>query len=144
LIPEPPRPAIVIDVPAPKATPAPAPIPAPAPKPKPKPKPEPIVHAIQNLVDAVRLRLVDVNVPAFDAVVDDTGSPLLAFSRGKLRFAGHDSRLHAIANALRANSPWAPLAVDAVIAHSITVLDEARSEVNPQTVRDVLAALLAD
>ena len=56
----------------------------------------------------------------------------------------HGSATLTAPNGLRVNSPWAPLAVDAVIAHAVTVLDEARSEVNAQTVRDVLAAMLVD
>ncbi|MBA2539567.1 MAG: hypothetical protein H0V17_08030, partial [Deltaproteobacteria bacterium] len=134
LMPEPMRPAIVVEQPELAAEP----------KPAPKLEVEPIAHPIQNLVDAIRLRLTDLDLATFELAVENFESPLLAFSRGKLCFAGGATRLHAIANALRTNSPWAPLAVDAVIAHAVTVLDEARSEVNAQTVRDVLAAMLVD
>ncbi len=106
----------------------------------PKPKPE-VVHPIQNVVDAVHAQLIDDVAPQFGVRILDTASPIIGFSRA-LTFAGRDPRLHAIANALRANSPWAQLAIDALCAHAITVLDDAYSEVNQQTVRDVLADLL--
>ena len=106
----------------------------------PPPKPE-VVHPIQNVVDAVRARLIDQVAPQFDVRILDTTSPIIGFARA-LTFAGRDPRLHAISNALRANSPWAPLAIEALCAHAITVLDDAYSQVNQQTVRDVLADLL--
>ncbi len=106
----------------------------------PKPTQE-VTHPIQNVVDAVRVRLIDDVAPQFGVRILDVASPIIGFSRA-LTFAGRDPRLHAISNALRANSPWAQLAIDALCAHAITVLDDAYSEVNQQTVRDVLADLL--
>jgi hypothetical protein len=101
-------------------------------------------HPIQNVVDAVSRRLLDLGVPAFSFAIGDFEGTMVIYDRHELRFAGAHRRLHAIGNALRANSPWAPLAIDALAAHVITVLDQARSEINAQTVQDVLAAILLD
>ena len=117
-------------------------IPIPA-LPTPEPPQAKVLHPIQNVVDAVHARLVDRVTASFKVSIAETTSPILAFA-GTLAFAGRDPRLHAIANALTANSPWAPMAIDALAAHAITVLDAAYSEVNQQTVREVLSDLLAE
>jgi hypothetical protein len=119
----------------------PKPEPAP-PRPVPAPKPPEPDHPIQNVVAAVHRRLVDLGIPAVATRVADVASPIVRHVDGVLRFAGRDARLHAVANAMRASSPWAPLAVDALIAHAITVLNEARTEVTDDTERHVLRSLL--
>ncbi len=135
VMPAPPAPMKVTATPEIKA-------PAAAPQ-KPRPAAPKAVHPIQNVVDAVEAHLVERVTAVFGVSIAEVTSPILAFA-GTLQFAGRDSRLHAISNALSANSPWAPMAIDALAAHAITVLDAAYSEVNQQTVREVLSELLVE
>ena len=99
-------------------------------------------HAIQIVVDAVRSRLLDLGVPVSGFAIVEANSPIARFDRDALRFAGDNPRLGAIANAMRASSPWAELAIDALIAHSITVLNVARTEITDATELHVLEALI--
>lgn len=108
--------------------------------PRPAPKPAP-VHPLQILVDVVHARLVDLGVPTPGCEIGDFDEPILHFQDG-LRFAGASHRLLAIANAMRAKSPWAPMAIDAVIAHAITVLNVALTDITDATETHVLEALL--
>jgi hypothetical protein len=112
------------------------------PKPKPKPKPPEPEHPIKNLIDVVYRRLVDLGIPNVGVRVVDVASPIVRHQDQLLRFAGRDARLHAVSNAMKANSPWAPMAIDAVLAHVITVLNEARTEVTDDTEQHVLKTLL--
>ncbi|MEO8700356.1 MAG: hypothetical protein ABI867_09945 [Kofleriaceae bacterium] len=126
--------------PAPPPIPRPSRLSEPAPR-TPPPPPEPD-HAIQNVVDAVAARLSALGVPMPEFRISARGLAIMQFS-GSLWFAGDDRRLLAIANALRTRSPWASLALDALVAHTITVLDVALVDVNAATTQHVLDSLLA-
>ena len=116
-------------------------VPRPATRPKPRPaarKP----HPIQIVVDAVTAELRNLGIRSFEPAIARGDEPIVGY-RGRLELAGDSSRLHAIANALHARSPWADLAVQALVAHAVAVLDDERTAINTETHQRVLETLLA-
>jgi hypothetical protein len=114
----------------------------PPPKPTPRPKPKPAPHPLQILVDALHARLFAVGAGSVACTIERVEAPLVRWTGGTLQLAGDSSRLRAIANALTAKSPWAPLAVDALVAHAATVLNAGLAEVTDATETSVLVKLL--
>ncbi len=113
------------------------------------PEPE---HPVKIVAEAIYARLValGVSVPirggsALSAparyVIVDREEPIVRFDR-VLQLAGENPRLLAIANACRVTSPWAPQAIDAVVAHTITVLNLALTQITDATESAALQALL--
>ena len=59
-----------------------------------------------------------------------------------LYFSEDNRRLRAIANALRSKSPWAQLAIDALVAHATTLLNTTNRDITDATEAHVLTRLL--
>jgi hypothetical protein len=114
------------------------------PQPRSRPDPEP-PHAIQIVVDHVELRLskLGVTLGKNPPVIASRSEPILKHDNA-LYFAGDNPRLHAIANALLARSPWAQVAVDALVAHAVTVLNAALTEVTDASETAALQGLLLE
>ena len=102
-------------------------------------------HALQPVVDALIDRLFAIGVPLpFGFVIDtERDQPLVRFD-GSIRLAGEAPRLHAVANALAARSPWAAGAIDALVAHTLTVLNVALTQITDATEATALGRLLAE
>jgi hypothetical protein len=61
-----------------------------------------------------------------------------------LVIAGDHPRLIELGAALAANSPWATAALDAIVAHGVTVLNVALGEVTDAAEQHAIGALLAE
>jgi hypothetical protein len=116
---------------------APARVPRPAPPVVPAP-----AHPAQLAVEAVHARLAMLGVPLPGRfTITERDEPIVRYDRG-LQFAGASTRLLALAGACRVNSPWATQAIDALVAHTITVLNAALTEITDATESAVLQQLL--
>ena len=104
------------------------------------PSPEPH-HPLQPLVDAIRQRFAQLGLDTHDATIVDGQAPMV-FDNGCLQIAGNHPRLGQVAAALAANRPWATDAVDAVVAHGVTVLNVALAQVTDAAEAHALRGLL--
>jgi hypothetical protein len=104
----------------------------------------PSAHPVQAVLEALARRLFEIGVATpFAFAVDDREQPILRFDGSSLRLAGDDLRMHALANALAAQSPWAAGAIDALAAHAVTVLNIALTQITDATEAQALSRLLA-
>lgn len=102
-------------------------------------------HPLQDLADAIRARLAAIGLgPHVNAirVIAGRTAPILDLVDGDLTLADHP-QLHAIANAHTARSPFAAAAIDAVVAHAVTLLNVRLTEVTDSGEESALAAILA-
>ena len=98
-------------------------------------------HPLQHLVDAIRQRFAQLGLDAHDATIIDGNAPMV-FADGCLQISGNHPRLRQVAAALRADSPGATDALDAVVAHGVTVLNVALAQVTDAAEAHALRALL--
>jgi hypothetical protein len=115
-----------------KPLPGVAPAPGPRVEPAYVPPPEPLAppHPLQSLADEVADRLSVLGVAATGGVaIADRARPIAHHAYGKIELAGRDDRLIAIEAARVAGSPWAPAAIDALVAHVVTLLNVGLTEV---------------
>jgi len=100
-------------------------------------------HPLAPLVAAVsaRLRRLGVAPPAF-AILETATQPIVGYSADALAFAGYHPRLRAIAAGLVARAPWSAAALDALVAHVVTVLNIALTSVTDATEAHALGGLL--
>jgi hypothetical protein len=116
--------------------------PQPAPLKLPPAKPEP-PHPLRPLVVKLRSRLADLGIGGYRWSIVDTGEPMFAFSE-EIEVAGNNQRLRALAAALVADSPLARAGVDVVIAHLVTVLNIALSQITDASEAHAIGLLLAN
>ena len=132
------RPAPKKPRPAPEAPPRPvATAPAPA-----RRAPPPPPHPLQGLVAKLRSRLADLGIGGYEWHIEDRDDPMFAFDDGII-VAGDNVRLRALAVALAAKSPFAEAGVDVVVAHLVTVLNVALSQVTDASELHALGVLLS-
>ncbi|HEU0034728.1 MAG TPA: hypothetical protein VFQ53_29085 [Kofleriaceae bacterium] len=124
-----------IPAPAPSPRPATPTVPAPAPAPR---APD---HPVQIVVEAVQARLSALGLPLPGFALEARSEPIARYAT-TLRLAADNPRLVAIANAMRARSPWAELAIDALAAHVLTVLDAALTSITEASEAQALHQLL--
>lgn len=117
----------------------PPPQPAAAPKPPPPKKP----HALQPLIEALGERVARTGIQVTSWVIVDEAEPLVGFRGMQVVIAGDNPRLVEIARQLATSTPRALLAIDALAAHVITVLNIARTDVTDATEMHALGVLLA-
>lgn len=123
------------------------PPPPPAPKkvilavepPKPaKPAAAPVRHhPLRDLVRALEFRLVELGVHSYEWTIADTDEPIIAYERGNIIVAGEHPKLRALA---LANDE---MLIDLLVAHVVTVLNLALSEITDATEAHALGVLLA-
>lgn len=128
--------------PAPEAPPPVVPAPRPATKPTPPAKPEP-PHPLRPLVAKLRSRLADLGIGGYRWTIVDRSDPMLSY-RDEIEVAGDNVRLRALAAALAADSPFAPAGIDVVVAHVVTVLNVALSQITDASEAHALGVLLAN
>ena len=98
-------------------------------------------HPLQHLVDAIRQRLAQLGLDAHDATIIDGEAPMV-FADGCLQISGNHPRLRKLAASLRADSPGASAALDAVVAHGVTVLNVALAQITDAAEANALRGLL--
>lgn len=122
------------------ATTAAAPAPA---KPLPAAKPRP-VHPLDPMIALVRQRLAATGIPLPGfAIVDGSVAPSVRYADAILYFAGDAPQLRAIAAACLAGTAWHTAAIDALVAHLVSVLNLALTSVTDATEQHALGLLLA-
>jgi hypothetical protein len=100
-------------------------------------------HRLADLVDAIHQRALSLGVrgPHW-TFVDDREEPLVQYRDSTLELAARNPQVLAIAAAHLARSGWASDAIDLLVAHVITVLNEARAAVTDAAEAAALARLL--
>ncbi len=98
-------------------------------------------HPMQPLIDAIRQRFAQLGLDARDATIVDGAAPMV-FADGCLQISGTHPRLRQVAAALAADSPWATDALDAVVAHGVTVLNVALAQVTDAAEAHAIRGLL--
>jgi hypothetical protein len=102
-------------------------------------------HALDPLVAAVaaQLRRLGLAPPTF-AILDGATAPIVAYNGDALAitFAGAHPRLVAISAGLVAKQAWSAAALDALVAHVVTVLNIALTSVTDVTEAHALGVLL--
>lgn len=99
-------------------------------------------HPLQPLVDALRQRFWQLGFDTRDATIVDGEAPMVV-TDGHLQISGNHPRLVKLAAALAADSPWVTAALDAVVAHGVTVLNVALAEITDAAEENALRGLLA-
>jgi hypothetical protein len=125
-------------------------IPPPAPKPTPKPEPKPIIvakppvppppvrrHPLQDLVDTLDERLVELGIRGYDWKIVEDEDSMIGFASDEIIVGGDNPRLRRIATSLDGD------AIDLVIAHVVTVLNIALTSITDATEAHALGILLA-
>ncbi len=123
-----------------------APRAAPAPRSELPSIPAPVAtkpHRLQPLVDALRARVAELGITGHRWDIEDGATPMFRYD-GALRIAGDNKRLQAVAEALLVRSAWASAALDVVVAHAVTVLNVALTEITDAAEHHAIGALLAD
>lgn len=136
--------------PAPPKTPPPGPRsppvsttrPAPAPTPIPAPKPR-APHVLEPLVAALGKRVGKLGVGTYDWVIDERSEKLVSFSWGQLVVGGENPHLRVLAAELASKSILAGPAIDAVVAHAVSVLNLALTDVTNAGESHAIGVLLA-
>jgi hypothetical protein len=116
--------------------------PRPPPPPKPKAKAEP-PHPLRLLVTLLRARLSQVGIGGYRWSIIERHEPMFAYS-DEVEVAGNNVRLRALAAAVEADSPFAKGGIDVVVAHLVTVLNVALSQITDAGEAHALAVLLAN
>jgi hypothetical protein len=134
--------------PAPRSRPAPeAPTRPPiAPEPKQVPiraQPPEAPHPLRPLLAKLRSRLADVGIGGYRWTIVDRAEPMLRYA-DEIELAGDNVRLRALAAALAADSPFATAGIDVVVAHLVTVLNVALSQITDASESHALGVLLAN
>jgi hypothetical protein len=130
----PPRPA---SPPVSERRPA-APAPAPAPK---KSKPP---HVLRPLADALGARVGELGIRSFQYVIDEElDEPIVTFGHGQVRLAGENRQLRAIAASMREDRAAIQPALDALAAHTISILNISFTDITDASELFALAALLS-
>lgn len=137
----------------PPPTPAPSPIAQPLPVPL-QPSRSPLMpvgtplspkrrHPFADLVDVVHYRAqsLGVHMPEW-TFRDDRAEPLVRYRDSTLEIAARNPQALAIAATHQARSPWASDAIDLLVAHVITVLNDERAAVTDGAEAAALAKLL--
>ncbi len=129
---------------APRPPPAPEPAArAATPPPEPaKPRPPEPPHPLRALVARLRSRLGDLGIGGYGWTIVAREEPMFAFD-GEIEVAGDNPRLRALAAALASNSAFASAGVDVVVAHLVTVLNIALSQITDASEAHALGVLLA-
>lgn len=126
--------------PAPKPRPAPEAPPLPKRTPARRSAPEP-PHPLEPLVKKLRRRLSEVGIGGYEWIIENRAEPMFAYA-GAIVVAGDNVRLRALAAALAAKSPFADAGVDVVVAHLVTVLNIALSQITDASEEHALRVLL--
>ena len=126
------------------------PLPAPKPAPKPAPRPEPITvakapvppppvrrHALQDLVDALDERLVELGIQLYEWKIVDDDEPMIRFKSDEILVAGEHPRLRKLATTLDRD------AIDLIVAHVVSVLNIELTSITDATEAHALGILLA-
>lgn len=131
-------PPIVVPPPPPRKPVVAAPVVAP-PKTKPAPAPPPPVrhHPLCDLVRTLDQRLVELGVRGYEWKIADDDTPMIRYERGNIIVAGYHPELRAVAVDTDA------ALVDLVVAHVVTVLNVALTEITDATEAHALEVLLA-
>jgi hypothetical protein len=111
------------------------------PKPAPKPKPPEPPHALTPLVKRLRMRLSELGIGGYQWSIIERTEPMFAYA-DEIEVAGDNIRLRALAAALLANSPLADAGIDVVVAHLVTVLNVALTQITDASEAHALGLLL--
>jgi hypothetical protein len=103
-------------------------------------KPEP-PHPLHGLVAKLRRRLADLGIGGYDWQIVDRAEPMFAYDHG-IVVGGDNVRLRALAATVATKSPLADAGVDVVVAHLVTVLNVALSQITDASEAHALAVLL--
>ncbi len=98
-------------------------------------------HPSQHLVDAICQRLAQLGLDPHDATIVDGDAPMV-FDDGCLQISGTHPGLRHVADALAAGRPGATDALDAIVAHGVTVLNVALAQITDAAEARALRALL--
>ncbi|HEY5944702.1 MAG TPA: hypothetical protein VIV40_04395, partial [Kofleriaceae bacterium] len=105
------------------------------------PPPEP-PHPLRSLVTKLRSRLSDLGIGGYRWSIIERPEPMFAFA-DEIEVAGDNVRLRALAAALASNSPFAQAGIDVVVAHLVTVLNVALTQITDASEAHALGVLLA-
>lgn len=118
-----------------------------APEPPPvrteKPKPPAPPHPLERVTARLRSRLADLGIGGYEWEIVDDDEPMFVFDQG-IKVAGNNVRLRALAAALAANSAFAAAGIDVVVAHLVTVLNVALSQITDASEAHAIGVLLAN
>jgi hypothetical protein len=115
----------------------PAPVPAPPPR---KPR---APHMLQPLVEALALRVGKLGVGSFDWAIDESSHVLVTLESRQLVVGGECARLRQLATELSSKSVHIGSAIDALAAHTVSVLNLALTEVTDAGESHAIGVLLA-
>ncbi len=98
-------------------------------------------HPLRPLVHALRARFAQLGLELQGDAILEREAPMFTHDE-YFQIAGDHPRLRALGAALAAGSPWAPAALDAVVAHGVTVLNVSLGAVTDAAEGHALRALL--
>ena len=104
--------------------------------------PEP-PHPLKALVGALRGRLADLGIGGYQWSIVDREEPMFSYS-DEIEVAGDNVRLRALAAVQLANSPLTAAGIDVVVAHLVTVLNVALSQITDASEEHAIGVLLAN
>jgi hypothetical protein len=124
-------------------------VPRPEPKPssavpKETPRPSPArPHPLQPFIDVLDHRLVELGLGEHAFVFHNGSLPMFHYDGAVIRVAANHPRLLAVAAAHAARSPWADAAIDAMVAHLVTVLNVALTHITDAAEHHAIFRLLS-
>jgi hypothetical protein len=106
-------------------------------------EPPPKPHALQPLVKRLRARLAELGIGGYQWAILERAEPMFKFS-DEIEVAGDNPRLRALAAELLAGTVLVEPGIDVVVAHLVTVLNVALSQITDASESHALAVLLGN